>query len=234
MIGRSFVVAIDGPAASGKGTLARRLAQKLNLAHLDTGKIYRAVALKVIEAGASADDTVVATKAAKQLIPKDLDNPALVTDAVASMASKVAALPEVRRQLIDFQRNFSKTPPKGYCGAILDGRDIGTVICPEAHVKLYVTATAEVRAARRHKELLGRGLPSIYAQVLEDIKARDHRDAHRAAAPLAVASDAFLLDTTELDADAAFAVALAYIMAQPGLSSDLSEDISPKAEPSRD
>ncbi len=217
-LARSLVVAIDGPAASGKGTLARRLAEKLSFAHLDTGRIYRAVAFKLLQAGISPDNISAAVEAAKQLIPQDLDNSLLGTDEVASMASKIAAIPGVRLQLIDFQRNFSETPPDGRKGAILDGRDIGTVICPHANAKLFVTATAEARATRRHKELLGRGLPSIYAQVLQDIMARDDRDAHRTTAPLTAAPDAFLLDTTTLDAEGALAAALAYILTQPGFN----------------
>lgn len=227
MAQRSLVVAIDGPAASGKGTLARRLAEKLGFAHLDTGRIYRAVAFKLLAAGISADDIAAAVEAAKHLIPQDLDNPALGTDEVASMASKIAAIPGVRSQLIDFQKNFSVTPPDGRKGAILDGRDIGTVICPKASAKLFVTATAEARATRRHKELLGRGLPSIYAQVLQDIMARDDRDAHRTTAPLTAAPDAYLLDTTTLDAEGALAEALTYILAQPDFNmaaSSLSRD----------
>lgn len=206
-----MIVAIDGPAAAGKGTLARRLAKELGLAYLDTGLLYRAVGFAVQQAGADPEDPEAAVKAAKDLDPRDLGNPDLRTDQAASAASKVSAIPGVRAQLLDFQRNFVKNPPAGSTGAVLDGRDIGTVICPDADAKLFVTASAEVRARRRLKELQGRGLEAIYARVLQDMKERDARDSARAVSPLEPAKDAFVLDTSDLDAETVFARALDFI-----------------------
>jgi cytidylate kinase len=206
-----MIVAVDGPAASGKGTLARRLAGHLGYAHLDTGKLYRAVGYAVLAAGGDPEDAAAATKAAKSLTFEALDDPALLGDAAAVAASKVAAIPCVRAALLRFQRDFAENPPHGAAGAVLDGRDIGTVVCPEADAKLFVTADLAVRAERRHKELIGRGEPSIYARVLQDLTERDARDSNRAVAPLRPARDAKILDTSALDADAAFAAALAYI-----------------------
>lgn len=206
-----MIVAVDGPAASGKGTLARRLADHLGFAHLDSGKLYRAVGHAVLAAGGDPEDAAAATRAAKALSPQDLAEPALLGDRAAAAASKVAAVPCVRAALLQFQRDFAENPPNGAPGAVIDGRDIGTVVCPEAEVKLFVTADVAVRAERRHKELIGRGEPSIYAQVLQDLKERDARDSNRAVAPLRPARDAKLLDTSRMDPDAVFAAALAYI-----------------------
>jgi cytidylate kinase len=206
-----MIVAVDGPAASGKGTLARRLAGHFGYAHLDTGKLYRAVGYAVLAAGGDPEDAAAATKAAKSLTLDALDDPALLGDAAAVAASKVAAIPCVRAALLRFQREFAENPPHSAAGAVLDGRDIGTVVCPEADAKLFVTADLAVRAERRHKELIGRGEPSIYARVLQDLKERDARDSNRAVAPLRPARDAKILDTSALDADAAFAAALDYI-----------------------
>jgi len=203
-----IVVAVDGPAASGKGTLARRLATQFDFAYLDTGKLYRAVGLKVLRTGGDPEDEDAAEAAARALDVTELDDPALSGDDAASAASKVAAQDAVRAALLDFQRTFAATPPEGKAGAILDGRDIGTVICPDATAKLYITADVGVRADRRHKELLNRGEASIYPRVLDDLKARDERDMNRATAPLRPADDADVLDTTELDADEAFQAAL--------------------------
>ena len=199
-----MIVAIDGPSASGKGTLARRLAKHLGYPHLDTGKIYRAVGMRVVRVGGDPADEPRALAAAKSLDPADLADPELSGDRAADAASKVAAIPSVRAVLLQFQRDFAAHPP----GAVLDGRDIGTVVCPDADVKLYVTASAEVRAARRHKELLGRGEASIYSRVLQEMKDRDARDSSRSVAPLKPAEDAVVLDTSALDADQAFALAL--------------------------
>ena len=205
------VIAIDGPAASGKGTLAKRLAQHFGFAHLDTGKIYRAVGLAVLKAGADPDDAAAAEAAARALQPGALDDPELSSDEAAAAASRVAALSAVRQALLAFQRRFAEHPPDGAPGAVLDGRDVGTVVCPDAQVKLFVTASPEIRAERRHKELLSRGQASIYARVLEEIRERDARDSGRAAAPLRQAEDAFPLDTSAMGPDAAFAAALAFV-----------------------
>ena len=206
-----MIIAIDGPAASGKGTLAKRLAQHFGFAHLDTGKLYRAVGLAVLQAGEDPEDTVAAERAANALAPSDLDNPALSGDDAAVAASKVAAIPAVRDALLAFQRRFAESPPDGAAGAVIDGRDIGTVVCPDASAKLFVTAGVEIRAERRHKELLGRGETIIYARVLQDLTERDERDSNRAVSPLKAANDAIVLDTSTLDPDAAFAAALAYV-----------------------
>jgi cytidylate kinase len=205
------IVAIDGPAASGKGTLARRLARHFNLAHLDTGGLYRAVALRALESGGDPADPAVAEAAARAVCAADLADPRLREERVAQAASVVAAIPAVRQALLAFQRDFARHPPGGAAGAVLDGRDIGTVICPEADAKLFVTAGIEARAARRVKELRESGDAAIYGAVLQDMKDRDARDSHRRAAPLVPADDAFVLDTTALDADAALTAALDFI-----------------------
>jgi len=206
---RTPVIAIDGPAASGKGTLARRLAAHYGYDWLDTGGLYRGVAALVLRAGGDAEDAVAATEAAGRLDRALLADPFLKSAAVAAAASRVAALPPVRAALLDFQRRFAASPP-GQRGAVLDGRDIGTVICPAADVKLFITATVEARAHRRHLELRTGGENSIYARVAEDLRERDRRDSSRSAAPLRPAEDAFRLDTSEMNAEAAFAAALSY------------------------
>ena len=199
-----MIIAIDGPAASGKGTLSRRLARHYGFACLDTGRLYRAVACKLLDSGQNPADSAIADAVARQIGPSDLEGSQLSEDRVSQAASVVAAHPGVRAALLDFQRNFARHPPGGAKGAILDGRDIGTVICPDAEVKLYVTASAETRALRRFKELQGSGAEAIYERVLQDIEQRDARDRGRPTAPLKQAEDALLLDTTALDADAAF------------------------------
>ena len=199
-----FVVAIDGPAASGKGTLARRLAERFGLAHLDTGRLYRAAAFIVLEAGADPTDPAVAASAAARVDPRQLADPRLSDEAVARASTVVAAIPAVREALLKMQRDFAARPPAPARGAVLDGRDIGTVVCPEATVKLFITAGVEERAGRRVKELRGRGAPSIYDNVLQDMKERDARDSSRRVAPLAIAPDAVVIDTTGLDADRVF------------------------------
>jgi CMP/dCMP kinase len=199
-----FVVAIDGPAASGKGTLARRLAARFGLAHLDTGRLYRATAFLVLRDGGDPADPRAATAAALRVDPALLDDPRLSREDVAQASSIVAAIPQVRAALLAFQRNFAAHPPGAAAGAVLDGRDIGTAICPEASVKLFVTASPEVRAGRRFRELRERGAPAIYDSVLQDMTERDARDQGRRAAPLVAAPDAVILDTSGLDADQAF------------------------------
>ena len=204
---RPLVIAIDGPAASGKGTLAKRLAQHYGLPHLDTGLLYRAVALTLIDEGADLDDTAAAARAASALSAERLSDPRLRERAMGEAASRVSSVPEVRAALLSWQRRFAE----GAEGAVLDGRDIGTVVCPEARVKLFIIAAPEERARRRHRELLGRGEETTLAAILADIRARDARDSSRAAAPLKAADDAVVLDTTELDAEAAFAEAVAIV-----------------------
>lgn len=207
----SLIVAIDGPAAAGKGTLARRVAHDLNLAYLDTGLLYRATGFAVVQAGGDPEDVEIATLAAKNLKPQDLENEKLRHDEAAQAASKVAAIQPVRDELLAFQRRFAAQPPQGTKGAVLDGRDIGTVVCPDAAVKLFVTASTEVRAQRRLKELQERGLEAIYAQVLKDMKDRDARDSQRAAAPLKAADDAIVLDTSDMDIEEVIALAKSII-----------------------
>ncbi|HUT49946.1 MAG TPA: (d)CMP kinase [Alphaproteobacteria bacterium] len=206
-----MIIAIDGPAAAGKGTLARRLALALGLAYLDTGALYRAVGLMVLRAGGDPGDEASAVEAAENLDRSILDHPDLRGDAAAGAASKVAAIPAVRQVLLAFQRSFAANPPPGKKGAVLDGRDIGTVVCPDAEVKLFITASAKARAERRLKELQARGIEAIYATVLQDMKERDARDQARAVAPLVPAEDAHILDTTDLDVDEAFEQALAIV-----------------------
>ncbi|HLZ04581.1 MAG TPA: (d)CMP kinase [Bradyrhizobium sp.] len=190
-----MIIAIDGPAASGKGTLAKRLAAHYGLRHLDTGVIYRAVAYALISAGADLKDEAAAVKAAQELDPEIFDDPALKSHQVGSAASVVSAIPRMREVLVEFQRQFAAAPP----GAVLDGRDIGTVICPNADVKIFVVADPRVRARRRTLEAQSRGEEADEATILADILARDERDQNRAVAPLRPAKDAYLLDNSDLD-----------------------------------
>jgi len=199
-----MIIAIDGPAASGKGTLGKRLATHYGLRHLDTGLIYRAVTKALLDAGDRLDEVERAVAAAKALDPGGFDEKALKSHAIGEAASIVSALPEVRAALLAFQRDFGRAPP----GAVLDGRDIGTVIFPDADVKIYVDATPEVRARRRAAEIASAGGAVSEAEVLADIRRRDERDTRRAAAPLRAAPDAHLLDTTHLAIDAAFWAAI--------------------------
>ena len=199
----SFCVAIDGPAAAGKGTIANAVAERFELAHLDTGLLYRAVGKRVL-AGETAED------AARDLRAEDLDADGLRTPEVAKAASVAAAIPAVRAALVDFQRAFAARAG----GAVLDGRDIGTVICPDAAVKLFVTASAEVRAERRYLELSAKGHSDTREQVLEDVKARDARDAGRADAPMMASSDALILDTSEMSITEAVEAAVAAVKAK--------------------
>jgi len=200
------IIAIDGPAAAGKGTLARRLAAELGLPYLDTGLLYRAVGRLVLDVGGNPNDVATAEAAARRLDPADLDRSDLRGPAADAAASGVAAIPGVRAALLDFQRGFAA---RG--GAVLDGRDIGTVIFPDAPAKLFVTASSEERARRRWLELRAKGEDADLATVELDLRARDERDSARAAAPLRPAVDAVVLDTSAMDADAAFAAALAAV-----------------------
>jgi cytidylate kinase len=199
-----MIIAIDGPAASGKGTIGRQLAQVYGLHHLDTGLLYRAVAKTMLDAGYPLDDVGRATETAAKLDPSKSEENALKLQVITEAASVVAAIPQVRQALINYQREFAMRPP----GAVLDGRDIGTVIAPGADVKLFVVASAEVRAARRVLELRARGENVEEKDVLADLLRRDERDSQRAAAPLRAAPDAHLLDTTHLGIDAAFRAAV--------------------------
>lgn len=202
-----MIIAIDGPAASGKGTLAKRIAASLGLACLDTGLLYRAVARDVLARGASLEDEAIAAAVSRRLDPATLSDPGLRLPGVGDAASIVARIPAVRAALLDFQRDFAGQEP----GAVLDGRDIGTVVCPNADVKIFVTADVNIRARRRYQELRQRGEPVSEAAVLEIIKRRDIRDSERAEAPMHPAPNAILLDTSNLDIEAAFDVAIGLI-----------------------
>jgi cytidylate kinase len=208
----TLIIAIDGPAASGKGTLARRIAAHFGLAWLDTGLLYRAVARDVLARGRTLDDSVAAAEAARAIEARSLDDPGLRGPKAGDAASIVAKYPEVRAALLDYQRAFASQET----GAVLDGRDIGTVVCPRAHVKVFVTASDEARARRRFLEHQGRGENITYDDLLADIRRRDARDSGRAAAPMLAAGDALHLDTTELDADQAFEAVLSLIEAKLG------------------
>ena len=202
-----MIITIDGPAAAGKGTLAARLGEHYRLPYLDTGLLYRAVARALVEEGLDVDDAEAATRAAQSLERHRLADPTLRGHEAGELASRVAVYPGVRLALLEFQRRFARQAG----GAILDGRDIGTAVCPDAEAKIYVTASPEVRAQRRTAELAAKGRAVSYARILEEIRARDDRDAGRANAPLARAPDAVLLDTTDLDADGAFRAAIAIV-----------------------
>ena len=214
MKARSVVIAVDGPAAAGKGTLAKKLARHFGYAHLETGLLYRAVGWKLLENKEDPADDLAALRAARALRPEDLENPRIRDDRTAEAASKAAAIPSVRAALLDFQRDFAKHPPGGAPGAVLDGRDVGTVVCPDADIKLFITAGVEVRAERRLRELRERGLEAIHSRVLHEMKERDARDSMRAVAPLMPAKDSFVIDTGNLDADGVFARALGIINAR--------------------
>lgn len=204
-----MIITVDGPAASGKGTLARRLAKHFGLPHLDTGLLYRGVGYLMLQAGHDLGDVAQAARVAQELDLSKLDADALRTDEVGEAASRVAALPGVRAALLKLQQDFARQSG----GAVLDGRDAGTVIAPDADVKLFVTATPEERARRRHIELAARQTPVEYCVVIGDIRKRDERDSERSVAPLKPAPDAILLDTTHLDIEAAFRAALSIVEA---------------------
>ncbi len=207
-----MIIALDGPAASGKGTLARRLAEAFNLAYLDTGSLYRATGVATLRAGGDPANEADAVRSAKALDITTFSPSDLRTEAAGVAASQVAFIPAVRAALLDFQRNFSKNPPGGKAGAVLDGRDIGTVVCPDADIKIFVEADLETRVKRRVKELQEKPGNTIEARVVRaDMEARDARDKDRSVAPLKPANDAFTLDTSNMTADEAFAQAKAHI-----------------------
>jgi CMP/dCMP kinase len=207
-----MIITVDGPSAAGKGTIARAIATHMGYHFLDTGSLYRMVGLAMINAGKSADDVAAAVGFAKSLEPAKVQDRDLRTETVAAMASQVAAIPDVRTALLDFQRKFAKREP----GAVLDGRDIGTVVCPDADLKFFVTASTQVRAARRLAELKSLGHKSNYEAVLDDIMARDERDANRKAAPTKPADDAIMIDTSELDRDEVIAAVMGVIADHAG------------------
>ncbi|MCT4655729.1 MAG: (d)CMP kinase [Cohaesibacter sp.] len=202
-----MIIAIDGPAASGKGTLSRKLAEHFSLPHLDTGLTFRAVGHALLEAGQPLDDEEIAAAIARKVDLGALDRSVLSAHHIGEAASKVAVMPKVRQALLEAQRHFAAQPG----GAILDGRDIGTVVCPDADIKLYVTASAEVRAQRRTDEMLAKGDKADYEQILKDVKLRDERDMNRAEAPLKPAENAHLLDTSKLDIEGAFQRAVSMV-----------------------
>jgi CMP/dCMP kinase len=208
---RPIIIALDGPAAAGKGTLARALARHFNLAYLDTGSLYRGVGLSLIRRGEDPGNSDLAIQAAQSLAADILADRDIRSEAAGEAASKVAAIPGVRAALLAWQRRFAEAPGPGFRGAVLDGRDIGTVVCPDAEVKIFVTASAETRARRRFQELQDKGEAAIYARVLQDLLERDQRDAARATAPMQSAADARILDTSALDIQAMFDQAKAIV-----------------------
>ena len=208
---RPVVIAVDGPAASGKGTLSNSLANHFDFARLDTGLIYRALGLKVLGDGTDASDKQKVILLANQLSFDDLNQENLRSEKVGAVASRVAAIPDVRAVLLKFQRNFATHPPAEKSGVVLDGRDIGTIVCPNANFKIFLIADKDARATRRFKELQERGLRAIYSRILRDMVDRDARDSFRSVAPLEPAKDAFVLDTSNLSVDATFVAALEYI-----------------------
>lgn len=208
---RGLVIAIDGPSGSGKGVLARKLSERLNIAYLDSGLLYRAVAFKLIKAGCPLDNRSEAAKIALNLNLNDIREPALKSDEIAGAASKIAGFAEVRAALLPFQVNFVKKAVTDRAGAVLDGRDIGTQVLPDANFKIYLTANLETRAQRRHKELQERGMKSIYDQVLEDMRERDERDSKRVESPLKPAQDAYVIDSSAMEIDEVIDHAVRYI-----------------------
>ncbi|EJL51765.1 cytidylate kinase [Rhizobium sp. CF122] len=207
MSSKQFTIAIDGPAAAGKGTLSRRIAETYGFHHLDTGLTYRATAKALLDAGLTLDDEAVAEKMAREVELAGLDRDILSKHEIGEAASKIAIMPAVRRALVEAQRRFSEKAP----GTVLDGRDIGTVVCPAAPVKLYVTASPEVRAKRRYDEIRGKGGIADFDAIFDDVKRRDERDMGRADSPLKPAEDAHLLDTSEMSIEAAFQAAKSII-----------------------
>ena len=209
-----MIVAIDGPAASGKGTIAKKLAEYFNLSYLDTGILYRAVALQLLTKGMNEKDSQSAEKVARQVSIASIDHTGIRTQAVSDLASKIAAIPGVRQELLDRQRRFAQNPDPGKDGAILDGRDIGTVVCPHADFKIFIIADLEIRAKRRWKELLQSDPTVIYCEVLEEMRSRDERDTNRKDAPLVVTSDAMVIDTSNKSIDVSFNEAKNWILSR--------------------
>jgi cytidylate kinase len=208
---RGFVITVDGPSAAGKGTLARRLAAHFGFKFLDTGTLYRGVGLTVLRQGLDPADETAATAAAKALKSDLLADPAIRAETTSSSASMVAAIPSVRAAILNWQREFARDAARDSGGAVLDGRDIGTVVCPDADAKLFITASVQARADRRVKELQARGETAIYARVLQDMQERDARDQGRSISPTKPATDALIIDTSDLTADQVFERALAFI-----------------------
>jgi cytidylate kinase len=208
---RGFVITVDGPSAAGKGTLARRLAAHFGFDFLDTGSLYRGVGLSVLRQSLDPADEKAATAAAKALKPEILSDPEIRAENTSTAASKVAAIPSVRAAILNWQRDFARDAASNSGGAVLDGRDIGTVVCPDADAKLFITASVQARAERRVKELQGRGETAIYARVLQDMQERDARDQGRSISPTKPATDALIIDTSDLTADQVFERALAFI-----------------------
>ena len=209
-----MIVAIDGPAASGKGTIAKKLAEYFNLSYLDTGILYRAVALQMLTKGMNEKDSQSAEKVARQVSIASIDHNGIRTQAVSDLASKIAAIPGVRQELLTRQRRFAQNPDPGKDGAVLDGRDIGTVVCPHADFKIFIMADLEIRAKRRWKELLQSDPTVIYCEVLEEMRSRDERDTNRKDAPLAVTSGALVIDTSNKSIDVSFNEAKSWILSR--------------------
>mgnify|MGYP001184239524 FL=1 len=209
-----MIVAIDGPAGSGKGTIAKKLAEYFNLSYLDTGILYRAVALQMLTKGMNEKDSQSAEKVARQVSIDSIDHTGIRTRAVSNLASKIATIPGVREELLDRQRRFAQNPDPGKDGAILDGRDIGTVVCPHADFKIFIMADLEIRAKRRWKELLQSDPTVIYCEVLEEMRSRDERDTNRKDAPLAVTSGALVIDTSNKSIDVSFNEAKDWILSR--------------------
>ena len=213
------VIAIDGTAASGKGTLAQKISDHLDFAYLDTGLLYRATAFTVLK-NSSLNGNIrenVAVKAARTFLPETLHNPELREELIAQFSSRLGAMKRVREALIKRQRDFAKNPPNNSAGAVLDGRDIGTIICPNADFKIFIDADIEVRTNRRVKELLGRGVNAIHARILQELKERDALDKSRSIAPLVPAKDAFIIDTSAIDANSVFVIAMEFINSKSNL-----------------
>ena len=210
----NLIVAIDGPAASGKGTIAKKLAEYFNLSYLDTGILYRAVALQMLTEGMNEKDIVAANKVARQVSIATIDHTGIRAREVSDLSSKIASIPGVRQELLDRQRRFAQNPDPSKDGVILDGRDIGTVVCPEADFKIFITADLEIRAKRRWKELLQSDPTVIYCEVLEEMRSRDERDTNRKDAPLVVASDSIVINTSNMSIDVSFEAAKNWILSR--------------------